>query len=101
MPTLGDYSNVYNTALLILQQKGFYLWYDKASDLFAEITETSTLSETQYNYACFLADEKRTSEAREWAERVLAKKPTMPAYLRRRERPWFRKASALLKRLPR
>jgi len=24
----------------------------------------------------------------------------MPGYLRRRERPWFRKASALLKRLP-
>ena len=24
----------------------------------------------------------------------------MPAYLRRRERPWFRKANGLLKRLP-
>jgi len=24
----------------------------------------------------------------------------MPRYLRRRERPWFRKAAALLKRLP-
>jgi hypothetical protein len=31
---------------------------------------------------------------------VLAKKPTMPAYMRRRERPWFRKASALIKKLP-
>ena len=27
------------------------------------------------------------------------RKPTMPGYLRRRERPWFRKASAFLKRL--
>ena len=39
------------------------------------------------------------AEAKEWAERVLRKKLTMPSYLRRRERPWFRKASALLKRL--
>jgi len=74
---------------------------ERASALFAQVTQISTLSETQYNYACFLADEKRTTEAREWAERVLAKKPTMPAYLRRRERPWFRKANALIKRLPR
>ena len=38
-------------------------------------------------------------EARQWAERILAKKPTMPRYLQRRERPWFRKANALLKNL--
>ena len=43
---------------------------------------------------------QQTAEAREWAERILAKKPTMPGYLRRRERPWFRKAKALLKQLP-
>jgi hypothetical protein len=30
---------------------------------------------------------------------VLRKKLTMPNYLRRRERPWFRKAAALKKRL--
>ena len=40
-----------------------------------------------------------TEEAREWAKKILAKKPTMPGYLRRRERPWFRKASGLLARL--
>ena len=73
---------------------------ERADSLFAEVTRISTLSETQYNYASFLAASGRTSEAREWARRILAKKPTMPAYLRRRERPWFRKASALLKRLP-
>jgi hypothetical protein len=74
---------------------------EKADALFAEVTQTSTLSETQYNYACFLADEGRAAEAREWAERILRKKATMPDYIRRRERPWFRKARALLKRLPR
>ena len=73
----------------------------RAEALFAEVTQTSTLSETQYNYACFLAGQGRGAEAREWAERVLRKKQTMPEYIRRRERPWFRKARALLKRLPR
>jgi len=74
---------------------------EKAGALFAEVTQTSTLSETQYNYAYFLAAEGRSAEAREWAERILRKKATMPDYIRRRERPCFRKASALLKRLPR
>ncbi|PYR91383.1 MAG: hypothetical protein DMF84_17230 [Acidobacteria bacterium] len=72
---------------------------EKADALFASVTETSTLSETQYNYACFLAAEGRAAEAREWAERILRKKATMPDYIRRRERPWFRKARALLKRV--
>ena len=72
---------------------------DEAAAGFAEVTTTSTLSETQYNYASLLAEMGRSAEAREWAQRILAKKPTMPSYMRRRERPWFRKASALLKRL--
>lgn len=73
---------------------------DEAAARFADVTHISTLSETQYNYACFLAATGHPAEAREWAQRVLAKKPTMPAYMRRRERPWFRRASALVKRLP-
>jgi hypothetical protein len=73
----------------------------RADALFAEVTLTSTLSETQYNYACFLAAEGRAAEARDWADRILRKKATMPEYIRRRERPWFRKAKALLKKLPR
>ena len=72
----------------------------QAEALFATVTQTSTLSEIQYNYASFLADEGRSAEARDWAERILRKKATMPEYIRRGERPWFRKARALLKRLP-
>jgi hypothetical protein len=72
----------------------------KADALFEEVTQRSTMSETYYNYANFLASQGRTAEAREWTQRILAKKPTMPGYLRRRERPWFRRASVLLKRLP-
>ena len=73
---------------------------EQAATLFTQVTETSTLSETQYNYACFLMGEGRAAEAREWAERILRKKATMPNYIRRRERPWFRRTAALLKRLP-
>ena len=73
---------------------------DEADARFADVTRVSTLSETQYNYASFLAATGRHAEARTWAQRVLAKKPTMPAYMRRRERPWFRKANALLKATP-
>jgi hypothetical protein len=72
---------------------------ETADALFQEVTQRSTMSETYYNYATFLAAQGRSQEAREWTQRILAKKPTMPGYLRRRERPWFRRASALLKRL--
>jgi hypothetical protein len=71
----------------------------KAEELFQQVTVISTLSETYYNYALFLSAQGRSAEARDWAQKILAKKPTMPGYLRRRERPWFRKAAALLKRL--
>jgi hypothetical protein len=73
---------------------------ERADALFAQAIAVSTLSETCLNYAEFLASQQRTAEARDWAQRVLARKQTMPRYLQRRERPWFRQASALLKRLP-
>jgi tetratricopeptide (TPR) repeat protein len=82
-----------------------YAWFrnnqeTQAANLFEQVTQTSTLSETQFNYAQFLAVQGKTSEARQWAQRVLGKKATMPRYLKRRERPWFRRASILLKKLP-
>ncbi len=73
---------------------------EKAEALFRQVTRTSTLSETYLNFAAMLASDGRSAEAREWAQKVLDKKPTMPAYLRRRERPWFRSAREMLKRLP-
>lgn len=73
---------------------------EQATALFEQVTLTSTLSETQFNYACLLADQGRSDEARKWAQKILAKKATMPMYLKRRERPWFRRAAGLLKRLP-
>jgi hypothetical protein len=73
---------------------------EKAEALFRQATEISTISETYLNFASFLASQNRNAEAREWAQKVLAKKPAMPLYLQRRERPWFRKAKALLKKVP-
>jgi hypothetical protein len=73
---------------------------EKADSLFRQAVQISTLSETYLNYADFLASQGRTAEAREWTKKVLAKKPTLPRYLKRRERPWFRRAKGLLRQLP-
>ena len=72
----------------------------KRTRCFARHVRISTISETYYYYALFLQSQGRAAEAREWSQKILDKRPTMPGYLRRRERPWFRKASALLARLP-
>ena len=71
---------------------------EKAEALFRRATAISTSSETYLNFADFLASEGRFAEAREWAQKVLDKEPTMPRYLRRRERPWFRRARKALKK---
>jgi hypothetical protein len=73
---------------------------EKAEALFRQVTITSTLSETYLNFSELLASEGRNAEAREWAQKVLDKKPNMPGYLRRRERAWFRRAREILKRIP-
>jgi hypothetical protein len=73
---------------------------ERADAMFREATRISTISETYYHYALFLQSQGRNREAREWAKKILDKKPTMPGYLRRRERPWFRRASGLLAKLP-
>jgi hypothetical protein len=66
---------------------------------FLEVTQYSTISETLFNYALFLKRQKRFQEATEWAGKVLSKQKTLPRYLKRQERPWVQKASALLKEI--
>jgi hypothetical protein len=73
---------------------------EKAEALFRRATVSSTLSETYLNFADLLAAQGQRREAREWAQKVLNKQATMPSYLRRRERPWFRRAKNILKRVP-
>ena len=62
---------------------------EKASALFADVTRTSTLTETQYHYAEFLAEQGRKTEAREWLQRIVAKRRSQPGFLKRRERKWY------------
>lgn len=73
---------------------------ERAEALFRQVTDKSTLSETYLNFADLLESEGRNAEAREWAQKVLDKKPALLGYQRRRERPAFRRAKKLLKRLP-
>jgi hypothetical protein len=72
---------------------------DLAEAWFQEVTQYSTKSETLYNYASFLKKQGRNAEAKEWAEKILSKQRTMPRYLKRLERPWAQKTTALLKEL--
>lgn len=72
---------------------------EKAESLFRQATKISTSSETYYNYAVFLQAQGRVEEAREWAQKILDQRRTMPGYQRRRERVWFRKAYGLLARM--
>ena len=72
----------------------------QADALFARVTELSNFPEVHFNYAQFLKSQGRASEAREAAQRILHRKRTMPRYLQRIERPWFRKAKSLLREVP-
>ena len=72
---------------------------ERAGKLFGEVTQFSTTPETLYNYANYLKLLNRPEEAREWTQKLMAKKRTLPRYMERIERPWFRKGKALLKEL--
>lgn len=73
---------------------------EKADALFQRVLQTSSRTETQYNYSEFLAANSRTAEAREMTDHILAKKAMMTGFQKRLERPWLRRAASLRKRLP-
>jgi hypothetical protein len=72
----------------------------QADALFARTVEISNFPEVHYNYAQFLKSQGRATEARHAAQRILQRKRTIPRYLQRFERTWFRKAKVLLKETP-
>ena len=72
---------------------------ERAGQLYVDVAQFSTTTETLYNYAYFLKLAGRREESREWAQKLLAKKRTLPRYMQRYERPWFRKGKALSKEL--
>lgn len=62
---------------------------ERAAELFAEAMKTSTLTETQFHYAEYLAQQGRKAEAKDMLQRILAKRRTQPGFLKRRERKWY------------
>jgi hypothetical protein len=72
---------------------------EKAAYYFAPAVQYSTTPETLYNYANYLKLAGQKEEAKEWTKRLVAKKKTLPRYMQRVERPWFRKGKALEKEL--
>jgi hypothetical protein len=73
--------------------------FERAAPLFDQVTQFSTTPEALYNYANYLKLAGRNEDAREWAQKLLVKKRTLPRYMERQERPWFSKGKALLKEL--
>ncbi|MEZ5395646.1 MAG: tetratricopeptide repeat protein [Bryobacterales bacterium] len=72
---------------------------DKAERTYRAILGRTTVSAAYYGYARLLAKRGENDEARAQLESILAKQPGLPRYLRRQERPWVRKAKAMLKEL--
>jgi len=72
---------------------------EKAAQWFAPAIQISTTPEILYNYAWFLKVQGKNDESLEWLAKLMAKKRTLPGYMRRLERPWFRKGKALHKEL--
>ena len=74
---------------------------ERAAAPFALAAQFSSTCETLFNYANFLQLQGKSEEAREWTQKLLAKKRTLPGYMQRIERPWFQKGKALQRALGR
>jgi len=72
---------------------------ERAAYWFGPATQYSTTPETYYNYAAFMKAQDRKDEAREWLDKLDGKKRTLPGYMKRLARPWFRKGKVLRKEL--
>src|ERR1051325_10083731 len=62
---------------------------EDAERVFRETLRTSTLSETQFYYARFLANHGRIDESRNLALQIVRKRETVSPQLRRVDRHWF------------
>ncbi|HJW95732.1 MAG TPA: tetratricopeptide repeat protein [Thermoanaerobaculia bacterium] len=71
---------------------------DEATQLFDKLVASSTASESLTAAAEFYLDQGRTAEAREIVDSILVRRATMPAYQKRRDAKWLRKARQLASR---
>ena len=74
---------------------------DEAMVTFDKLVETSTASESLVTAAEFYAANGRAATARELVDSILARRETMPAYQKRRDRVAFRLARKLRRKLRR
>ena len=72
---------------------------EDAERIFRDTLRTSTLSETQFYYARFLANNGQIDEARNLALQIVRKRETVSPQLRRVDRHWFSAAQELLKQI--
>ena len=68
---------------------------DDAATAFRNLINTTTTTEALCHAAEFFAQQNQKEEAKSLLDRITARVPTMPAYQKRRERPWLRRAKAL------
>jgi hypothetical protein len=68
-----------------------------AEAAFGRLLELSSSSESLAVAAEFNLEQGRAGEARDIARRLLARKVTMPAFQRRRDRVWLRRASKVIR----
>jgi len=64
---------------------------------YQEIVSRTTVSRAYFGYGELLNRLGEREEARRMMRQILAKRPSLPRYLKRQERPWFRKAEGFLK----
>jgi hypothetical protein len=72
---------------------------EEAATMYASAIAQSSTPDMLYNYALFLKSQNRVPEALEILRQLREKKKTMPRYMERIDRPWFRKGKALEKQL--
>jgi hypothetical protein len=94
-----DPKHAYSRAMCLLGQAAARMGQTaEATLLFDKLVATSTAPESLTAAAEFYIDEGRSAEARELVESILARRATMPAYQKRRDAKWLRKARQLKRR---
>jgi len=71
----------------------------EAQTAFDRLVQSSTSAESRVAAAEFYADHGQADQARKLVEDLLARRATMPAFQKRRDRAFLRRASKLLRRL--
>ena len=94
-----DPKHAYSRAMCLLAQASARTGQtSEAAVLFDKLVATSTAPESLTAAAEFYIDQGRSTEAREIVESILARRATMPAYQKRRDAKWLRKARQLARR---